>query len=52
MSDELKEKIGNMVSYYRHHSMIEMVKGESERLQNFVLDDFAELLTNLEKEIG
>lgn len=51
MSDELKERIENLASYYQHCSMEKMVKGKDERLQNFVIDDFTQLLKNLEKEL-
>lgn len=51
MSDELKERVENLISYYRAHSMEKFVKGDEERLQNFVIDDFSHLLTALEKEL-
>lgn len=50
MSDELKERIENLISYYRQHQMTEMVKEEG-RLRNFVTDDFSHLLKELEKEL-
>lgn len=51
MSDELKERIEQLISYYRAHSMEDFVKGDEERLQNFVIDDFKHLLKALEKEL-
>lgn len=51
MSAELKERIENLISYYRAHSMEAFVKGDEERLKNFVTDDFTHLLTALEKEL-
>lgn len=50
MSDELKERIENLISYYDQHSMTDMVK-EDGRLRNFVTDDFAHLLKALAKEL-
>lgn len=51
MSDELKERIEQLLSYYRAHSMVGFVNGEEQRLRNFVTDDFTHLLTALEKEL-
>lgn len=51
MSNEAKEEIEQLISYYRVHSIEKFVKGDEERLQNFVIDDFTKLLALLEKEI-
>lgn len=51
MSNELKERIENLISYYRQHSMTEFVHGDDERLKNFVTDDFTSLLKALEEEL-
>lgn len=50
MTNETKEAIEQMISYYRAHTVEKFVKGE-ERLQNFVIDDFTKLLAMLEKEL-
>ena len=52
MSNELKELIEMRVSYYNHHSPEAMIKSGDERLQNFVIDDFRELLSKLENELN
>ena len=51
MSQELKERIENLINYYNQHSMADMVNGSEERLKNFVIDDFTHLLAKLEKEL-
>lgn len=51
MSNELKERIEQLISYYNAHSMTDFVNGTEERLKNFVVDDFTHLLTALEKEL-
>lgn len=51
MSDEAKEEIEQLISYYNAHSIEKFVKGDEERLQNFVIDDFTKLLALLEKEL-
>lgn len=51
MSNELKERIENLISYYEAHSMTDMVNGEDQRLKNFVTDDFSHLLKALGKEL-
>jgi hypothetical protein len=51
MNPETKEAIDNMISYYRAHSIEKFVKGDEERLQNFVIEDFTKLLALLEKEL-
>lgn len=51
MSDELKERIEQLVSYYNHHSMEAFVDGDEPRLKHFVTDDFTHLLKALEKEL-
>lgn len=51
MSNELKEKISNLVSYYNYHSIDKFVNGNDERLKQFVVDDFTELLELLSKEL-
>ncbi len=51
MSQELKERIENLISYYEQHDMEKMVNGEDQRLRNFVTDDFKHLLAKLEKEL-
>ncbi len=51
MSNELKEKISNLVSYYNYHSMGKFVNGNDETLKQFVVDDFTELLELLSKEL-
>ncbi len=50
MSEELKERIQNLVSYYDNHSMVEMVE-KGGTLRGFVTDDFSHLLKALEKEL-
>lgn len=52
MNDQLKERIENMISYYKAHSMVDFVNGDDQRLRNFVTDDFTELLEELEKELA
>ena len=47
MTSELKENIQNLVSYYNHHGVAEMMN----KHPGFVADDFAELLVKLHKEI-
>lgn len=49
MNNELKEKIEQLVSYYNHHDMYNMV--DSERLRGFVVDDFTNLLNELKKVV-
>lgn len=51
MSNELKEKISNLVSYYDYHSIDSFVNGNDEALKQFVVDDFTELLELLSKEL-
>ena len=51
MSNELKEQIENLISYYKNQSMEDIVAGDDERLRNFIADDFTKLLTALEKEL-
>ena len=51
MSNELKERIENLISYYKAHSMVKFANGDEERLKNFVTDDFSHLFTALEKEL-
>lgn len=51
MSNELKERIEQLISYYRAHSMEEFVNGDDLRLRHFVTDDFSHLLKALEKEL-
>lgn len=51
MSNELKERIENLISYYDAHSMQEFVDGDDERLKHFVTDDFSHLLKALGKEL-
>ena len=46
-----KEAITQLISYYNHHSIEQFVKGDDERLQNFVIEDFTKLLKLLEKEV-
>lgn len=50
MSDELKERIENLISYYNNHSMVDMVE-KGGTLRGFVTDDFSHLLKALEKEL-
>lgn len=52
MSDELKEKVEQLISYYDHHSMSDFVHGNDERLKNFVIDDFNGLLNDLSNELN
>lgn len=47
MSDELKERIENLISYYDQHGIEEMI----EKRPGFVVDDFSHLLKALEKEL-
>lgn len=47
MSDELKERIQQLVSYYDHHT-IEAILAKH---PGFVVDDFGHLLKALEKEL-
>lgn len=51
MGADTKEAIEQLISYYKAHSMEKFVKGDDERLQNFVIDDFTKLLALLEKEL-
>lgn len=51
MSNELKEQIEQLVSYYKVHSMENLVKDNDERFLHFIVDDFTNLLTALEKEL-
>ena len=51
MSDELKERIEQLISYYDNHSMEKFVEGDEMRLRHFVTDDFTHLLKALEKEL-
>lgn len=51
MSNELKEKVENLVNYYGYHSMGKFVNGNDETLKQFVVDDFTELLALLQKEL-
>jgi hypothetical protein len=51
MSDELKERIEQLISYYNAHSMEAFIDGDDQRLKHFVTDDFSHLLTALEKEL-
>lgn len=47
MSNELKERIENLISYYSHHGIENMI----EKKPGFVADDFKYLLAALEKEM-
>lgn len=47
MSNELKERIENLISYYDHHGIENMI----EKKPGFVADDFKHLLKALEKEM-
>ena len=47
MSEELKQQIADLGSYYRRHKISKMVKVKP----NFVADDFARLLAKLHKEL-
>lgn len=47
MSNELKERIENLISYYGHHGIENMI----EKKPGFVADDFKHLLAALEKEM-
>jgi hypothetical protein len=51
MNNELKEKIEQLVSYYNYHSMNDFVNGTDDRLRGFVVDDFTNLLKELEKVV-
>lgn len=51
MSDELKERIEQLISYYTAHDMVAFVEGDEMRLRHFVTDDFSHLLKALEKEL-
>lgn len=51
MSNELKDRIEQLISYYDTHSMVEFVDGDDQRLKHFVTDDFSHLLKALEKEL-
>jgi hypothetical protein len=51
MTNELKEQVEQLISYYNALSMVKMVNGNDDRLRNFVTDDFTHLLTALEKEL-
>lgn len=48
MSDQLKENIQNLIHYYDHHGIEQMVKTHP----SFVTEDFGKLLKELEKEIA
>lgn len=47
MSNELKENVINLIHYYNHHKVSEMIKTHP----GFVEDDFTKLLAELEKEV-
>lgn len=47
MSDELKERIENLISYYDHHTIEAILKSKP----GFLVDDFRHLLKALEKEL-
>ncbi len=47
MSDELKERIQQLISYYDHHT----IEAILEKHPGFVVDDFSHLLKALEKEL-
>lgn len=47
MSNELKEHIEQLISYYNYHTIEKMVKTRPA----FVVDDFTKLLESLEKEL-
>lgn len=47
MSDELTEKIKDLVHYYNHHTVEKMV----EKHPGFVAEDFSKLLEMLDKEV-
>lgn len=49
MNNELKEKIEQLVSYYKHHDMYKMI--DDDNLRGFVVDDFTNLLKELEKAV-
>lgn len=47
MSEELKEKIQQLTSYYRQHGISKMI----ETKPGFVAEDFSKLLADLEIEM-
>ena len=47
MSDQLKENIQNLIHYYNHHGIEQMVKTHP----SFVVEDFTKLLKELESVI-
>jgi len=47
LSDTLKERIAQLISYYHYHGIEDMIK----KHPGFVADDFGKLLADLEQEI-
>lgn len=47
MSEQLKENIQNLISYYGYHGIESMI----ETHPGFVAEDFGKLLVELEKEV-
>lgn len=51
LSETTKEMIEDLISYYDNHRIENFVYGKEDRLRNFVIDDFTELLKILKQEM-